>query len=183
MRPFDVLAAARRTGVRLEPTPQGLRVDLPAAAADWLLPEIREAKPELLRVLAATGQRDACPACGTAAYRWEDADCRWHCGRCEPDPRAELWAGVVAGDLGGRCPHFEASAGRPAIREWVRTAAGWASVMAYGAGGAECFVRLLRPQAGRRPFLWVPTEELRSEVAAGEFASDGPPRRREEARQ
>ena len=153
--------------------PAGLSIEVPLEAEARLLPLLREFKPDILALLGPRPPEGPCPA-GHPAYWWRPCDSEpWRCGRGEPDPRAELWPGATMADLGGRAITLIAPAGRPAIREWVQTPAGWATVLAYAGGGAECFVRLLKPPAGRRPFLWFPVARLVSEAAPGGTGREG----------
>jgi hypothetical protein len=175
MTAAELIHAIEREGgcIRYRP-PGGLAVELPSAQRDGWVPLLREFKPEILALLGPLPPAGPCPA-GHPAYWWRLAeDGPWHCGRCEPDPRAALWAGATLADLGGRCLVLAAPAGLPAIREWVKVPAGWATLLGYSAGGAECFVRLFNPQPGQRPLQWVPTARVIPETAAQATNSGSP---------
>ena len=172
MTAAELIHAIEREGgcIRYRP-PGGLAVELPSAQRDGLVPLLREFKPEILALLGPLPPAGPCPA-GHPAYWWRLADdSPWHCGRCEPDPRAALWAGATLADLGGRALALAAPPGLPAIREWVHTPWGWGTVLAYGGGGGELFVRLFDPRPGQRPLQWIPSGKAISEAAAEPMAS------------
>ncbi|HZT72895.1 MAG TPA: hypothetical protein VE996_04520 [Terriglobales bacterium] len=144
--------------------PDRIGWDLPDAAVPELVPAIRAAKPELLRLLAA-GRDDTCPACGTSTYRWQDSAGAWHCGKCEPDPRADRWEGVTLATLGDRAITLTAPArDLPAPREWVKTPAGLGDLICWEASGAEGLVRLFRPRQGQAALVWFPAERIIGEI-------------------
>lgn len=158
----QVLAEVQAVGGRLWLlAPDRIGWDLPEAVVPQLEPAIRAAKPYLLRILA-TGRDDSCPACGATAYRWADSVGRWHCGRCDPDPRTARWQGVTLATLGDRSIALTAPAGDlPAPREWVQTPAGLGDLLCWEASGAEALVRLFRPRQGQAPLVWIPAEHVR----------------------
>lgn len=160
----QVIAEVRAVGGQLWfQAPDRVCWDLPQAAAEVLIPAIRATKPDLLRLLA-TGRDDTCPACGTATYRWQDS-AGWHCGRCQPDPRAARWAGVTLATLGDRAISLTPPArDLPAPREWVQTPAGLADLLCWEVSGAEGLVRLFRPRQGQPALVWFPAEHIVGEL-------------------
>ncbi|HZT73413.1 MAG TPA: hypothetical protein VE996_07165, partial [Terriglobales bacterium] len=132
----ELLAEVRRLGGVLEfRPPDRIHYRLPPEQADRLLPAIREAKPELLRLLAASPR--------------------------DPDPRAARWAGVTLATLGDRAITLTAPArDLPAPREWVKTPAGLGDLICWEASGAEGLVRLFRPRQGQAALVWFPAERI-----------------------
>ncbi|HUX67165.1 MAG TPA: hypothetical protein VMV31_06730 [Terriglobales bacterium] len=157
--PAEIIAEVERAGGHLAfKPPNTLSVDLPSGAEPLLLPLLKEHKAEVLLQL-----EPLCLKCG-GMYRWKDSAGMWHCGYCEPDPGGHLWQGVELADLGGRAFVLTPPTGDlPAIREWVKTPLGWATVLACSLDGGDVFVRLFRP-ARRGPFTWLPSHSVVSEL-------------------
>ncbi len=162
----QLLAEVQRLGGRLVPKPpDGLTVRLPAPPSPELLASLRQAKPEILRLLTAEPPYEPCPA-GHPAYWWRLAEGDpWRCGRCEPDPRAARWAGVTLAVLGDREIVLHApTRDLPTPCEWVQTPAGAANLICYTPDGGEGLCRLFQPRPGQSPFVWVPAGKIIGEA-------------------
>lgn len=161
---LQLIEEVRRVGGYIQPNPDGktLGVDLPKPEVPRLLPLLRERKYDLLVLLAKPDGR--CPA-GHEPYYWQDSAGLWHCGRCEPDPRAHGLRGVTAAVLGDRCISLTPPVGDlPAPGYWYRTAAGAVGeVVLYASDGTEVLLRELR--TGR--LGWYRPETLAGEMDWG----------------
>lgn len=164
---LDLIREAEAAGIRLRVEGDKVKARLPEPpeAVAPILARLREHRAEVRQVLAAAGRNDLCPACNRAEYRWQDAAGRWHCGRCDPDPRAARWAGVTLETLGDRSISLTPPArDLPAPREWVWTPAGPADLLCWESSGAEALVRLLRPRPGQAELVWFPAERITGEL-------------------
>lgn len=165
---LDLIREAEAAGIRLRVEGDKVKARLPEPpeAVAPILARLREHRAEVRQVLAAAGRDDTCPACGTATYRWQDSAGAWHCGRCEPDPRAARWAGVSIETLAGRAIVLTApAADLAACGEWVRLPGGAVGdLLAYTPDGAEGLVRLFRPQPGQPELAWFPAERIVGEL-------------------
>lgn len=150
---LDLLAEIRRVGGSLQPNPDGtLGVDLPKPDVPRLVPLIRQRKADLLMLLRPL--KMPCLACG-GAYRWQDSAGAWHCGNCEPDPRAHILRGVDGASLGNRAITLQPPAGDlPAPGSWAKTPTGEvAELVLYREDGGEVLMRTLK---GERLAWYVP---------------------------
>lgn len=163
---FELLREAEAAGIRLRVDGDKVKAALPdpPEAAAPILARLREHRAEVRQALCAAGRNDACPACGTSTYQWQDS-AGWHCGRCEPDPRAARWQGVTLRVIGERSIVLTAPASDlPAPREWVQTPAGPGDVLCWEATGAEALVRLFRPRQGQPQLVWFAAERVTGEL-------------------
>ncbi|HZT72219.1 MAG TPA: hypothetical protein VE996_01040 [Terriglobales bacterium] len=163
---LDLIREAEAAGIRLRVDGDKVKAALPDPPGPVapILARLRQHRTEVRQALSATGRDDACPACGTAAYRWQDA-AGWHCGKCEPNPRAARWAGVTLATLGDRAISLTPPArDLPTPREWVMTPAGLADLLCWEVSGAEGLVRLFRPRQGQPALVWFPSERIVGEI-------------------
>ncbi len=158
-----LLAEVRRAGGYLTPNPNGtLGVDLPPADMQRLVPLLRQRKADLMVLLQRPEGR--CPE-GHDPYYWQDPAGAWHCGTCEPDPRAARMRGVTLAVLGERAFTTTPPTGDlPKPGSWARTPAGAvAELVLYQANGGEVLMRELN--SGR--LAWCAPEQLSWEMDWG----------------
>ncbi|MGH9477956.1 MAG: hypothetical protein ACRD1A_01885 [Terriglobales bacterium] len=159
--PIELLAEVLKLGGRLAVKPPGtLSVDLPAGQSARLVPLLRAAKLELMRLL---GQPPAepCAACG-GRYWWRATQAGpWTCGNCQPDPRGRRLQGVTLETLADRAITLTPPASDlPVPGSWARTPAGAAvELVLFEQAGNEVLTRELRSGS----LAWFKPGELRWE--------------------
>ena len=144
MTAIELLSEFRQAGGRLIPDGDVLRWQSPVEPPPRLLEALRERKQDLLTLLRPLEL--PCLACG-GMYRWADSAGAWHCGGCEPDPRAHRLRGVTLAVIGDhRAISLTApTSDLPAPGSWARTAAGTVcELVLYRADGGEVLMRNLR---------------------------------------
>jgi len=159
MTAIEVLHEVRAAGGSLTPLGDGLRWRMPVEPPARLAEAVRERKADLLVLLRPLEL--PCIACG-GMYRWLDTVGAWHCGHCEPDPRAHILRGVTLEVLGNRSISLTApTSDLPAPGSWARTPTGaTVELVLYRADGGEVLTRTL---AGER-LAWHAPEHLSWEI-------------------